>query len=444
MRQRIQNSMILIITLTLLISYLITTLAVYRQTLSTVKDEIGQEADYIRAATQISGASYLQEIDIVQTSTLITLLTPDGDVLYDSLDKSLDHIDINAYPEIGSALRAGKGETLRSNGFFRGRMFYYALKMNNGNILWVHKSLSSAIQMSLQILPVMLLMAFLLTIVAWLLSKWQASRLIKPVNALNLENPLENDVYEELHPLLVRIDRQNKEKDAIAEMRKEFSANVSHELRTPLTSISGYAEIMKEGLVDPENTRIFSDHIYAEAQQLIRLIEDTIRLSRLDEQQITEEKETIDLFPLTQDIVSRLTPYAGQKEVSLTLSGKPSPCLGIRPVLEDMIYNLCENAIKYNHAGGSVRVLTGQKENAPFVRVSDTGIGIAPEEQERIFERFYRVEKSHSSKTGGSGLGLSIVKHGAHMHGAVINMESTLGAGTTVELVFPPAFPEPS
>ena len=243
-------------------------------------------------------------------------------------------------------------------------------------------------------------------------------------------------MYEELTPLLKRIDEQNKQKDAIADMRKEFSANVSHELKTPLTSISGYAEIMKNGLVKPEDMKGFAERIYNEASRLITLVEDIIKLSKLDEGEIEIEKEDVDLYDLTRKIVSRLSPQAERRAVHVEVTGENVIYHGVRQILDEMVYNICENAIKYNRRGGSVSVWVGDTLQGKKIIVTDTGIGIPEDQQDRIFERFYRVDKSHSKETGGTGLGLSIVKHGAIMHGARIQVESKVGKGTRMELIF--------
>ena len=225
-------------------------------------------------------------------------------------------------------------------------------------------------------------------------------------------------------------------KDAVANMRKEFSANVSHELKTPLTSISGYAEIMKSGLVKPEDMKGFAERIYNEARRLITLVEDIIKLSKLDEGNVQMEKEEVDLYKLTREILTRLSPQAAKRKVHVEVTGEPVEYVGIRQILDEMIYNICENAIKYNKENGKVNIWVGNTLNGKKVIVQDTGIGIPKEHQDRIFERFYRVDKSHSRETGGTGLGLSIVKHGALLHNAEIHVESEEGKGTKMELIF--------
>ncbi len=222
------------------------------------------------------------------------------------------------------------------------------------------------------------------------------------------------------------------------ELRREFTANVSHELKTPLTSISGIAEIMQSGMVKPEDIQSFAGDIYQEAQRLIALVEDIIRLSRLDEGAESLEREPVNLLSIAQDVARRLDSAAQKAGVTLKVMGLSVEVRGIPSVLDEMVYNLCDNAIKYNHPGGTVNVTVAPADDGSAeVTVEDTGIGIPVEDQSRVFERFYRVDKSHSKEIGGTGLGLSIVKHGASLHGAQIHMDSQVGRGTSVQLLFP-------
>lgn len=227
------------------------------------------------------------------------------------------------------------------------------------------------------------------------------------------------------------------EKLAADQIRREFSANVSHELKTPLTSISGYAELLTNGLVQPQDVQRFSGKIYREAQRLIGLINDIIKLSRLDENESDIPTAETDLHAIAAAVAARLAPASEQYQVTVSVTGEPSTVWGSEPLLDEMIYNLCENAIKYNRPGGHVELRTEKAADCALLTVSDDGIGIPREHQSRVFERFYRVDKSHSKETGGTGLGLSIVKHGAHFHKATIELESVQGRGTTVRLRFP-------
>ena len=229
------------------------------------------------------------------------------------------------------------------------------------------------------------------------------------------------------------------EREQAEQQRREFSANVSHELKTPLTSIMGYAEIMENGVARPEDMSRFAGKIRSEAGRLLSLIEDILRLSRLDEGNVRAGFEQVELNAMCCGVRDRLLTKAAENHVTLTAAGTPVTVSGQRQTLEQMAFNLCDNAIAYNQPGGTVTISTGTENGAPFLRVADTGIGIAPADQARVFERFYRVDKSHSKLTGGTGLGLSIVKHGAALHDARIEMESTLGEGTTITVRFPKA-----
>lgn len=436
LKKKIQNSMILVVLTSLILTYGTMIFVVYYQTMEILKNEIQQEADYIEAAVCISGVSYLEDMDAVRENTRVTLIDASGEVLYDS-GKQEEHLENHLdRPEIQEALKSGSGQDVRRSETLDQDMFYYAVRLDNGTVLRVSKNMETVFSTAMSILPMMGVVACCMVIFALLLAKWQTAKLIYPINHLNLAEPLENDMYEELTPLLQSIDKQNREKDAVANMRKEFSANVSHELKTPLTSISGYAEIMKDGLVRPEDMKTFSERIYNEASRLITLVEDIMKLSKLDEGAVELEKEEVDFYMLTREICSRLAPQAEKRNVRVEVTGEPVHYLGVRQVLDEMLYNMIENAIKYNKEGGLVSVWVGNTLQGIKIIVRDTGIGIPKEELERIFERFYRVDKSHSKATGGTGLGLSIVKHGALMHGAKIDVDSEVNKGTKMELIF--------
>lgn len=437
MRQKMQHSMVFVLTATLVIAYIFLTGIMYRQTVTTVEEEIHREADYISKAVQISGTEYLNQMDEVRANTRITWISAEGTVLYDSTEDEHTFENHKNRPEVKKAFAKGEGEDIRKSDTIGEEMCYYAEKMPDGTVLRVSRTMNSAMKSAFHILPFMIFLALIMIVTAWLLSKWQIERLIRPINTLDLENPLEQEMYPELQPLLERIEQSNKEKEAVAAMRREFSANVSHELKTPLTSISGYAEIMKDGLVRPEDMQHFSEKIYQEASRLITLVEDIIKLSRLDEGRVELEKEEVDLYELSREIISRLAPQAAKNRVRLELTGESVKYTGIRQILDEMIYNITENAIKYNNPGGKVSVWAGNTLQGKKVVVTDNGIGIPEDQIDRVFERFYRVDKSHSKERGGTGLGLSIVKHGVMLHHGEVHVESKLGEGTRIELVFP-------
>ena len=429
--------MMLILAVTLLLFYAIMSVILYNRNLELLKREVKQEAEYICTAVNISGSGYLEKLSQVDEGTRVTQIDDSGNVLYDSSSEEEDMENHGARQEVKEALASGTGESVRMSNTLGRELYYYAVLLDNGTVLRVAKSMDNLAMTALNVFPVIGGLAVLMIAFALFLAKWQTKKLIRPINELDLEHPLENTLYEELTPLLVAMDKQNKEKEAVSNMRKEFSANVSHELKTPLTSISGYAEIMKNGMVRPADIPVFSERIYKEARRLITLVEDIIKLSKLDEESVELEKEEVDLYELTREIVSRLSPQVSQKHIRMEVTGESVECYGIRQILDEMVYNVCENAIKYNNEGGRVSVWVGNTLEGPKVSVSDTGIGIPKEHQERIFERFYRVDKSHSKERGGTGLGLSIVKHGALLHGAKVSVDSVPGKGTRIEMLFP-------
>lgn len=436
MRAKIQRTLVLILTITLLVSYLLFSFIVYRQNLSILKSDVRQEASYIRTALEVSGAQYLEQLDSAGAQTRITYIDQDGNVLYDSQGGEASLENHKERKEIREALEKGSGEDIRMSDTVGAELYYYAIRMQNGNVLRVAKTRDSLAGTALQILPLVAFLGLFMILLAYVISRHQTNRLIRPINELDIAHPLDNNVYEELAPLLTEIDRHNKEKEKTVIMRKEFSANVSHELKTPLTSISGYAEIMKNGLVRPEDMHIFAERIYKEAKRLITLVEDIIKLSKLDEESVELEKENVEMYELCREVLGRLMMQAEEKNVTLQLDGEPVVYCGIRQILDEMIYNLCENAVKYNVDGGRVILQVGRTEDGVKITVTDTGIGIPAEHLGRIFERFYRVDKSHSKETGGTGLGLSIVKHGALLHDAKVEVQSEVGKGTRIILLF--------
>lgn len=439
MRKKIQKTMMLLISVSLVMAYIITIIFVYEKVRSLAVDNIEKEAQCIAQAVSQSadGTQYLELLDEKRLGIRITLIGRDGSVLYDS-DEDAAALENHLHrPEVQKAIRDGSGLDVRHSDTMSMDMIYYALSLSDGRILRVAQSASSVTYTALQLFPVMTAVLAVMLIVSALIIRAQAGALIRPINSINLDQPLENDIYEELTPLLQRIDRQNKEKEETANMRKEFSANVSHELKTPLTSISGYAEIMKNGLVKPSDMQKFSERIYNESQRMIALVNDIIKLSKLDEGEVPVDREDVDLLQLSKDVVETLSEKAHRCGVHVEVSGESCSVHGVRQLLQEMVYNLVDNAVKYNHEGGSVSVTVIKTLEGTELTVSDNGIGIPQDQLERVFERFYRVDKSRSKERGGTGLGLSIVKHGAAINHAKIGIESELGKGTSIELLFP-------
>ncbi len=444
MKQRILNHTSVMIVLTVLLTFIVACFVMYDKFDANMKTGVRDEAEYVKVGLEKSGDSYLNENVGTATDTRITLTDSDGNVLYDSeadASKLPNHSD---RPEFVQAMENGTGEVVRYSETLSKQTFYYAVKLSDGRILRVAKTTDSVFHTLMTSFTLLGLLMILIILAEFVLAQWQTKKLIEPINNLDLERPLDNVCYEELRPLLVRVDQQNKQIASQLEelkkteaVRREFSANVSHELKTPLMSISGYAELMMNGMVRPENIADFSGRIYKEANRLGNLVADIIQLSRLDEQQDgSVSMESVELDELAEDVYHNLQEHAGKKKISLEYHGEPATVQGVRHVLYEMLYNIADNAVRYTNPGGHIRIYVGKKGGKPFYLVEDDGIGIPKSEQKRIFERFYRVDKSHSRQTGGTGLGLSIVKHGATLHHAKINVDSDLGKGTKMELLF--------
>ena len=439
MKQKIQKSMMLILLVTLFPFYVIMTVILYNQNLGILEKEVQQEAVYLSSGVDVAGEEYLKKLEPMikaDEDTRLTFISQSGDVLYDS-DSSKKLENHKSRAEVKQALAEGQGEDIRMSDTVGKELYYCAIRLDDGSVLRLARPMDSLIRTAWNILPVMLVLSVIGIALALFLANWQTKRLMEPVMHLDLEHPLDNVIYPEMVPLLEAIDRQNKEKEAVANMRKEFSANVSHELKTPLQGIIGSAELIENGMVKPEDIPKFAGRIHSEASRLSSLVEDIIKLSRLDENDQSIPMEEVDLMQICRDVEGHLSIRAKEQQVKMTLRGERCRIKGARQVLYEMIYNLCDNAIKYNRRDGEVEVTVSRGRNGrAVVSVADTGIGIAKEDQERIFERFYRVDKSHSRETGGTGLGLSIVKHGAILHDAKIKIESTLGTGTKIILEF--------
>ncbi len=449
MRNRIFRGIFLVAILVWVSCLVLILGALYLQYNGQYAEGLRTQTRLVERAIEIGGQTYLEGITL-EENYRITLIAEDGTVKYDSSvgkDRMENHKD---RPEVEEAERTGYGEEVRYSKTLAEKTMYCAVRLRNGSILRVSQVQFTIFTLILTMLQPILVVLFMAVILSALLAARIAKRIVDPLNRIDLEHPEGTETYEEVRPLVRRIAEQKQaldsrisrlqtdvdERTREAEFRKEFTANVSHELKTPLTSISGFAEIIKTGMVKEEDIPRFAGRIYDEAQRLITLVEDIIKLSQLDEKQITEKKERIDLYLLCQDVVFNLEKPAADRRISISLIGEHICAEVVPQIAEEIVYNLCDNAIKYNKAGGSVMVAVSEKNGRPEITVSDTGIGIAEEELDRVFERFYRVNKSHSKEIGGTGLGLSIVKHGAAYHGAQLNIESKPGVGTHISIRF--------
>ena len=512
--------------------------------------ELAREASYLAYGVEQQGEEYLQQLK--NTDSRITYIGEDGTVIYDNEADAAEMENHKDREEFQEALATGAGEAQRMSSTLSEKTVYYAKRLSDNSVLRVSSTQYSAFALVLQLIQPVLCIIFVMLILAGVFASKIAGKIVEPINELDLEKPDENEVYEEVAPLLGKINRQNRqirtqleearrnqeefsiitenmqegllvidsytmilsgnssawkifqvdkpgtgrsvysldrnedfrkvietvlegkhgsallhldnefvqlianpvnrdgktvgavlllmnetEKVQRENLRREFSANVSHELKTPLTSISGFAEIIQDGFVKEEDVKKFAGRIYKEAQRLIQLVEDTIRISQLDEGENPYEWENIDLYTVAKDVCGNLNEAAKKKNVHLYIEGERLICRTVRPILEEILYNLCDNGIKYNKDNGIVSILIKDLGNEVQLSVEDNGIGIPREDRKRVFERFYRVDKSHSKEIGGTGLGLSIVKHGVTFLGGTLNLVSEVDKGTEITVTLP-------
>ena len=371
----------------------------------------------------------------------ITLIDPEGNVHYDNRVDAQTLDNHAARPEVMGAWTCGSGESIRRSSTVGQNTFNYAILLQNGDVLRVSQLSHSVWSLFVTAMPYFILLVVAAVALCVLLSHYLTRSLVAPIEKLgkHMDDMEDVETYEELKPFVETIRSQHEAIMESAQMRQEFTANVSHELKTPLTAISGYSELIENGMANAQDITRFAAGIHKNAKRLLTLINDTIRLSELD---ATSEVpfEALNLYDIATTSVDMLQINAEKHQVSLYLEGEPCEIRGDKQMMEELLYNLCDNAIRYNNKGGKVWVrVTREAEGEICLQVKDTGIGIPKEHQERIFERFYRVDKSRSKSTGGTGLGLAIVKHIVAKHGARLELNSGVGKGTTIRIFFPAA-----
>ena len=418
----------------------------YRSYVNEHEAKVKEETEYILKGVEQGALDYLNSL-AENDELRITWIDSDGTVLFDNyadVETMENHLDRE---EVQEALASGVGKSSRKSDTLSEQMIYYAVLADDGTVLrtaTAEKTLASRVLLMVKPTLIILIVAIAVSLyLAYRISK----SIIRPINAIDFEAPEKSRDYKELNPLLERISHQNSiidkqmdelkmEHEAREKMRREFTANVSHELKTPLTSISGFAEIMRNGMVKSEDIPRFSGYIFDEAQRLISLVGDIIKLSQLDDNELPVEKVRLDLYDLCESVITSLGPAADTKGVAIELKGQHANIFGAEQIIDEIIHNLCDNAIKYNKENGKVTVSVLKRGKEVELAVTDTGIGIPALDQQRVFERFYRVNKGKSKQMGGTGLGLSIVKHGAAYHNAKIVLDSTQDVGTTVKIIF--------
>ena len=420
----------------------------YQSRKQSVFREMDVEAELIARGCEASGAAYFETLP--SESNRITWIAADGTVLYDSFVDAASLSNHAQREEVRMARQNGSGKCVRMSDTLLERTYYDALALEDGSVVRVASVQPSNGMTALRLMPWTAALVLVSGGIAVVFARRLTKKIVAPINEIDPENPCAQDCYEELRPLLQRIERQNelsrvrmadmkREKDAADKqeaMRREFTANVSHELKTPLTSIYGISEMMMNGIVKPEDMNGFAKTIHDESGRLINLVADILHLSQLDEEGHLEMGEAVDLYEVSERVLRRLAEPAKQRNINLHLHGQKTVIRGNYDLAEELLYNLVDNAIKYNKEDGEVDVTVEPFDSGARWIVRDTGIGIAKEHLPRVFERFYRVDKGHSRKIGGTGLGLSIVKHAAAELSAAVKIQSEPNVGTTVTVTF--------
>lgn len=437
MKKKLNIQLIGIAILSMLLTMFLILIVYYDLFQQQVLDELKTAAHMMSSVenlTEYSVRDYHMEFDNLR----ISLMDKEGNVIFDS-DVNATELDNHAErPEISEAYEQGEAYAIRRSDTLSQNTFYYAILLDNGGVLRVAKEARSIFSVFATSVPSLIFIALSLTLVCMIVARFLTKSLMRPIEnmAKDIDHMDEVETYSELEPFIKTINRQHEDIIKSAKLRQEFTANVSHELKTPLTVISGYSELIENGMATEEDTIRFSKEIHRNSTRLLTLINDILRLSELDSGEQSLPFEDVDLYEIADNCISMLQINAEKHNVNLNLYGQHTLVKGNRQMLEEMLYNLCDNGIRYNEPGGKVDVSIKENDEHIILMVCDTGIGISPKHQERIFERFYRVDKSRSKKTGGTGLGLAIVKHIAEQLGAKLLLDSELGKGTTITILF--------
>ena len=437
MKKKINLQFMFISAVGILLTFCLSTVIFYELFKSEVVDELKTYADVIKETQsydQILQGEYDPDVDDLR----ITMIKKDGKVFYDSFADAKKMENHANRQEVRQALKHGNGKAIRTSDTLDKNTFYYAVRLDDGNILRVAKESRSIWSVFIKVMPAILILIFVILAISKMLSDVLTKSLLLPIEQMseNLDHLEDITTYKELMPFINTIQEQHKNILMNAKMRQEFTANVSHELKTPLTAISGYSELIQNGMTNEEETIRFAGEIHKSAKRLLTLINDTIRLSQLDTSEQKVIYEAIDLYKIAEDCVNMLKFSAENHGITISIHGTNAYLEGNKEMLEEVVYNLCDNAIKYNKVGGRVDLKISDDGEKINLSVSDTGIGIPPQSQDRVFERFYRVDKSRSKAEGGTGLGLSIVKHAAMYHNAAVSLQSEVDKGTTVTVSF--------
>ena len=437
MKRKINKMLVLIATLAIFLTMALITVVYYDLFRKQVIEDLHAYAVLIGQKTNAGEIQQIAE-SLGEKEPRITYIGSDGQVIFDSRADSSQMENHSYRPEFIAALESGEGQAVRNSETLSQNTFYYAIRLSDGNVLRIAKDARSLYSVFLQAIPSLVVTLVLLVALCMIMAHFLTGKLIAPIEKLaeNLDEYNDKTDYEELTPFISMIRKQHQDIIKNAKMRQEFTANVSHELKTPLTSISGYAELIETGMASDKDVTRFAHGIHSSANRLLTLINDIIRLSELDGTEEELVPENINLYELAKACVEMLKMNAEKHNVSISLTGEDCYIRGNKQMLEELLFNLCDNAIRYNNPEGKVDVEVYHREDNVYLVVTDTGIGIPKEHQERIFERFYRVDKSRSKSTGGTGLGLAIVKHIIAKHDARLELHSEIGRGTAIKVIF--------
>ena len=436
MKQKINLQLALIALIAVLSTAVGITLVCYNLMCQQVRRDLRTSAELLSASDVFAGSGRLERLP--GGSLRITWVAADGSVLYDNDAQAQalsNHLD---RPEIRQALETGSGEIVRNSDTLNMKNFYYALLLEDGSVLRVATQVRSIVGIFLTAMPVIVLISGAILLVCILLGHLLTAQLLRPIDLMaeHLDDVTRFAAYRELTPFADKIRSQHEKILAAAKSRQDFTANVSHELKTPLTAISGYAELIENKMVDPEQQVRFARQIRSNAARLLNMINDILRLSELDDARQLAAPQPVELLALAQEVCAGLQLQARQREVRLQCFGRPVTVSGDRELLKELLENLIQNAVRYNREGGFVQVTVKDTDRRAVLTVEDNGIGIPQDQQERVFERFYRVDKSRSRETGGTGLGLAIVRHIVQLHNARIQLTSAPDKGTKITVEF--------
>ncbi len=437
MKTKLNRIFLIIASLTIILTITFTTLVFYRLFVHEITENLEMNAKLLESTQTFQDKNnivYNKEI----TKLRVTLVDENGVVCYDTnadISKMDNH---KKRPEIKEAFKTGEGASVRHSETMQQDTYYYSVLLSNGCVLRVSKKSESLFSIFTDILPEIILISVFLFVLSYILTQFFAKSILRPIEKMadDMDSVSTTSGYKELIPFIQKIKDQHDDIIKSAHMRQAFTANVSHELKTPLTSISGYAELIENGMATDEDVVRFAGEIHRNSNRLLTLINDTIRLAELDATEKTIEFETLDLYTIALNCVNMLQINAEKHGVSISIQGESSNVYANKNMMEELVYNLCDNAIRYNNKGGSVQVFVENHTDRVILSVHDTGIGIPEKSQSRVFERFYRVDKSRSKQTGGTGLGLAIVKHIIAQHDAEISLTSEVGKGTQVKVTF--------